>query len=167
MKKIILFVVIMSAMVFLTAEADNPKSGEQINWQVLSNGGTMSTSSNYILQGTIGQTAVGASESTNYKLQHGFWHTFASQSGPCSGRCADSNGDGSVNVSDAVYIILYVFNAGSPPPLPVLACGDANTDAAVNVSDAVYIINFVFVLESPAPGDCSPGSWSGADCCPF
>jgi hypothetical protein len=78
-----------------------------------------------------------------------------------------ANADASVNVSDAVYIINFVFILGSPEPLPVKACGDANSDASVNVSDAVCIINYVFILGSPAPSDCNPGSWPAGDCYPF
>jgi hypothetical protein len=86
---------------------------------------------------------------------------------PCEGICGDANEDGTVNVSDAVYIINFVYVGGDPPE-PVLACADANSDAAVNVSDAVYIINYVFTGGAP-PEDCSPGSWYmyGGDCCPF
>ncbi|NIP44182.1 MAG: hypothetical protein GWO41_03830, partial [candidate division Zixibacteria bacterium] len=85
----------------------------------------------------------------------------------CQGLCGDANNDGSVNVSDAVYIINFVFVGGGAPQ-PVQACGDANSDASVNVSDAVYVINFVFV-GGGSPTDCSPGSWdsNGGDCCPF
>jgi hypothetical protein len=84
----------------------------------------------------------------------------------CQGICGDANGDETVNVSDAVYIINYVF-VGGGAPVP-LACGDANSDGTVNVSDAVYIINYVFV-GGGAPGDCNPGSanWTDGDCCPF
>lgn len=87
--------------------------------------------------------------------------------GPCQGKCGDANNDATVNVSDAVKIINYVF-VGGQEPQPVLACGDANGDGAVNVSDAVKIINYVFV-GGGAPGDCSPGSpnWYNGDCCPF
>jgi hypothetical protein len=63
----------------------------------------------------------------------------------------DANADGLVNVSDAVYIINYVFIGGDPPT--PLAAGNVNCDDNVNVSDAVYIINYVFV-NGPAPGDC-------------
>jgi hypothetical protein len=85
----------------------------------------------------------------------------------CQGKCGDANGDGPVNVSDAVWVINYVF-IGGPEPFPVLACGDANTDGAVNVSDAVYIIEYTF-QGGPDPGDCSPGAWGGqgGNCCPF
>lgn len=57
--------------------------------------------------------------------------------------CGDANADGTVNVSDAVRIINYVF-AGGDPPEPMVA-GDCNCDGEVNVSDAVWIINYVFV----------------------
>jgi outer membrane protein assembly factor BamB len=83
-----------------------------------------------------------------------------------SGSCGDANSDGSVNVSDAVRIINYVFVGGDPPS--PLACGDANSDGLVNVSDAVRVINYVFIGGDP-PGDCAPGSlnWVDGDCGPF
>jgi hypothetical protein len=56
--------------------------------------------------------------------------------------CGDANGDGDVNVSDAVHIINYIF-AGGNPPNP-FESGDANCDGDVNVSDAVWIINYIF-----------------------
>ncbi len=61
--------------------------------------------------------------------------------------CGDANGDDAVNVSDAVYIINYVF-IGGPAPDPY-ETGDANCDEAVNVSDAVWIINYVFIGGNP------------------
>ncbi|MBD3218761.1 MAG: S8 family serine peptidase [candidate division Zixibacteria bacterium] len=62
----------------------------------------------------------------------------------------DSNNDGTINISDAVHIINYVFISGDPP-LPYFA-GDSNCDGSVNVSDAVWIINYVF-LGGYVPGD--------------
>jgi hypothetical protein len=62
----------------------------------------------------------------------------------CTGYlCGDSNTDHAVNVSDAVWIIGYVF-VGADAPRPYLS-GDANCDYLVNVSDAVWIINYVFI----------------------
>ncbi len=57
--------------------------------------------------------------------------------------CGDSNGDETVNVSDAVHIINYVFVGGNPPD--PMESGDCNCDGSCNVSDAVWIINYVFV----------------------
>ncbi len=63
--------------------------------------------------------------------------------------CGDANGTGNVDVSDAVYIVNYVFVSGSPTPDPIEAA-DANCNGEVDVSDAVYIVNFIFV-DGPAP----------------
>ena len=71
--------------------------------------------------------------------------------------CGDANGDSKVNVSDAVYLINYVFSHGNPPD-PLIA-GEANCDTRVNVSDAVYIINYVFSQGKPpcdTDGDGEP-----------
>jgi hypothetical protein len=57
--------------------------------------------------------------------------------------CGDANSDETVNVSDAVYIINYVFVGGDPPD--PIESGDCNCDSTCNVSDAVWIINYVFV----------------------
>jgi hypothetical protein len=68
--------------------------------------------------------------------------------------CGESNGDGDINVGDAVFLINYIFRGG-PAPEPVCV-GDANGDDEVNVGDAVFLINYIF-KEGPAPvGDCCP-----------
>ncbi len=62
--------------------------------------------------------------------------------------CGDANGTGTINISDAVYVINYIFGGG-PAPNPI-CLGDANGTGSVNISDAVYIINFIFG-GGPAP----------------
>ncbi|MBD3218874.1 MAG: hypothetical protein GF310_11405 [candidate division Zixibacteria bacterium] len=86
---------------------------------------------------------------------------------PCPGICGDANVDGAVALSDAVWIINYIFLNGARPG-EVLACGDVNGDCKVNISDSVSIINYVFIGGAP-PDDCCPGGWEdqGGDCCPF
>ncbi len=65
------------------------------------------------------------------------------------GQRGDANGDGSINVGDAVHIINYVFKGG---PAPVSDYnGDANADDNINVGDGVYLINFVFNGGPPPP----------------
>ena len=65
----------------------------------------------------------------------------------------DANGDGPINLADAVYVINYIFKGGLPPiPYPICS-GDANCDCTVNLADAVYLINYVF-KGGPAPCDC-------------
>jgi hypothetical protein len=69
--------------------------------------------------------------------------------------CGDADSDCSwlVNVSDAVYVIAYIF-AGGPPPNPFLA-GDVNCDEVVNISDVVYLIAFIFDGGPEPCADCT------------
>jgi len=60
----------------------------------------------------------------------------------------DADGNGIVEVVDAVYLVNYLFRDG-PAPDPVDA-GDCNCDAACEVSDVVYLINYLF-RDGPAP----------------
>jgi len=54
----------------------------------------------------------------------------------------DANHDHIVDISDAVYLIAYIFSGGLAPA-PMIA-GDVNADCAVDISDAVYIISYIF-----------------------
>ncbi len=61
---------------------------------------------------------------------------------PPPGVCGDADGSGAVAISDAVYIINYIFGGG-PAPDP-LTIGDADCSGGISVADAVYIINYIF-----------------------
>jgi len=56
--------------------------------------------------------------------------------------CGDCNDDDAINVSDAVFLINYIFKGGQPPAYP--ECCDVNYDTAINIADVVYIINYIF-----------------------
>ncbi len=56
--------------------------------------------------------------------------------------CGDADGSGIVTISDAVYLINYIF-AGGPAPNPVRR-GDADCSGIVTISDAVYLIQYIF-----------------------
>jgi hypothetical protein len=73
--------------------------------------------------------------------------------------CGDADGDDNVNVSDAVFVINYVFVGGETPD--PLEAADVNCDSEVNVSDAVSIINYVFAGGN-AP--CDPSGDGIPDC---
>ncbi len=62
--------------------------------------------------------------------------------------CGDVDGSGVVDLSDAVYLINYIFNNG-PAPDP-LTRGDVDASDIVDLSDAVYLINYIF-SGGPAP----------------
>ncbi len=60
----------------------------------------------------------------------------------------DADNSDAITISDAVYLINYIFSGG-PAPCP-LRNGDADCSSAVTISDAVYLINYIFA-GGPAP----------------
>ncbi|MGB5138989.1 MAG: carboxypeptidase regulatory-like domain-containing protein, partial [Candidatus Zixiibacteriota bacterium] len=70
----------------------------------------------------------------------------------CGFVAGDGDGSSEVTISDAVYLINYIF-AGGGEPSPSGA-GDANCDGMVNISDAAYLINFIFVGGLPPCSGC-------------
>lgn len=59
----------------------------------------------------------------------------------------DCNGNGEVDVSDAVYLISFLFKGGLAP-IPFRS-GDVNCDSRVSVADVVYLVNYLFKAGSP------------------
>ncbi len=60
----------------------------------------------------------------------------------------DADGNGLITISDAVFLIGYIFGGGSAPD-PLLA-GDADCNGIVTISDAVFLIQYIFG-GGPAP----------------
>jgi hypothetical protein len=52
------------------------------------------------------------------------------------------NGDEKVDVSDAVYLLVFLFLGGGAPEVPQAA--DVNADSGVDIADAVYLLSFLF-----------------------
>ncbi len=129
----------------------SPATGEQINWQVISSGGTSGSSASYQLAGTVGQTVVGFGSSTNYGLSHGFWQVFGEDTTCCNhdGIRGDVNYDMGLNVADITYMVAYLFQGGPPPPCPEE--GDVNGDGSTNVADLTYIVDYLFRGGPPPP----------------
>ena len=61
----------------LQPTAASAMAGERIDWQVISSGGGPGTCAEYILDGTIHQTAVGFGTVPNLVVHHGFWQDFS------------------------------------------------------------------------------------------
>ncbi len=58
------------------------------------------------------------------------------------GNCGDTDGNDIVNISDAVFLINYVFGGG-PAPNPH-ENGDVDCNGIITISDAVFLISYVF-----------------------
>lgn len=78
-------------------------------------------------------------------------------------RRADANSDGSVNLSDAVFTLDYLFGGGNGPLCPDAL--DSNDDGIVNISDPIAALGFLFLGDPapPAPGPADCGSDPTAD----
>jgi len=80
------------------------------------------------------------------------------------------NGDGRVDISDAIAIVGYLF-AGAITP-PCLAGCDIDADGDVIVTDAIALLNSLFdpvgfAIPSPTPQECrpsAPGTCSRSNC---
>lgn len=70
----------------------------------------------------------------------------------CDYICGDADGNGQVSITDAVYVINFIFGGG-PAPDPLVAA-DADCSGQVAISDAVYIINFIFGGGSASCAGC-------------
>jgi len=62
----------------------------------------------------------------------------------CAWLVADANNNGTVDISDAVYLISYIFGGGAAPIPNAIGSGDADCSGAVDISDAVYLISYIF-----------------------
>lgn len=70
------------------------------------------------------------------------------QTGGSGCKCGDADGNGLFTISDAVFLIGYIF-AGGPAPTPICR-GDADGNGLITISDAVYMISYIFA-GGPAP----------------
>ncbi len=68
----------------------------------------------------------------------------------CDYLCGDADGSQIVTISDAVFLIGFIFGGG-PAPAPLLA-GDADCNQILTISDAVFLIAYIF---GGGPAPCS------------
>ncbi|MEM7164585.1 MAG: hypothetical protein AAF581_03935 [Planctomycetota bacterium] len=80
----------------------------------------------------------------------------------------DINADGSINLADAIFLLTFLFQSGTPPTCS--AAADSNYDDGVDIGDAIHLLTFVFLGGAPpsAPHpQCGAGSPSSLDCGAF
>ena len=66
--------------------------------------------------------------------------------------CGDADASHAISISDAVYVINFIFASG-PAPQPLLS-GDCDCSGTVSISDAVYLINYIFANGLPPCSSC-------------
>ena len=60
----------------------------------------------------------------------------------------DVNGDGTINISDAILGLRVLFGL---KPLSCLDAADVNDDGIINIADPIYILAFLFADGPPPP----------------
>jgi hypothetical protein len=140
-----------------TQSPASPQTGEQINWQVVSSGGSFGTSTNYQLWTTVGQTAAGPGASTNYAIYQGFLQNFGGGGGCCVGITGNVDGDGGevVDIGDLTGLIAYLYIPPNPPP-PCFEEGNVDGDAGglVDIGDLTGLIAYLYIPPNPPPSNC-------------
>ena len=88
-------------------------------------------------------------------------------SGPSNESCAtptsaepifhrgDPNDDGTINITDGIYVLNFLFLGGPAPTCREAA--NPNDDDTINITDGIYLLNFLF-LGGPPPA--APGGMS-------
>lgn len=71
---------------------------------------------------------------------------------PCTWKIGDANDDGTIDISDAIYIISHIFSGGAAPTPNPVGSGDADCSKSLDIADAVYLIARIF-SGGPPPGN--------------
>ena len=75
----------------------------------------------------------------------------------------DANSDGSINLTDGVIPLLYLFSGGAPPTC--LDSADTNDTGSIEITDAIIVFGWLFSGGAPPaePSPLSPG-YSSKEC---
>jgi hypothetical protein len=68
----------------------------------------------------------------------------------------DANADGSLDITDPVFLLSYLFLAGVQPAC--LEAADADDDGRLDLTDGVWLLNYLFLEGPPPPAPGPPGS---------
>ncbi|MEE3053929.1 MAG: hypothetical protein VYB34_09350, partial [Planctomycetota bacterium] len=76
-------------------------------------------------------------------------------------RRGDADANGAMQLTDAVFVLLYLFSGGGEPPC--MEASDADDNGALQLTDAVYVLLYLFSGGDapPAPGAAECGADTG------
>ena len=75
----------------------------------------------------------------------------------------DANADGGISITDAVFILEWLFSGGAVP-----SCEDAvdtNDDSGTSITDAVFLLEWLFSGGDALPPPSPPGVGYGKEDC--
>ena len=68
----------------------------------------------------------------------------------------NANGDGSIDVADAIAVLQFLFAGGNP--LPCMDAADVNDDETLNIADPIRLLGWLFGGGNPPPPPNSCGT---------
>lgn len=146
------------ALTFVLAVAGVVTSAaeEQLGLQVLSGGGAPSSSTDFRLNATIGQSIIGMATAPPLQLGQGFWFGGKTAELCCQGTRGNVFEDGhygDVNVLDVTRLVDWLF-LGQPTP-ECLPEANVNGDSGeiIDLSDLTYLVAYLFG-GGPEPPAC-------------
>ena len=71
----------------------------------------------------------------------------------------DADVDGSLNISDPLFVLRFLFLGGPAPPC--LEAADANDDADLDATDAIFVLGYLFLGTESPPSPGPPGQPCG------
>ena len=77
----------------------------------------------------------------------------------------DTNSDGAVDISDAVFMLNFLFRSGRP--MGCMEAGNVNDDSTIDIGDVIYLIGYIFrgtAAPRPPFPTCGSDPGSGLGC---
>ena len=74
MKRILPFLALAALTIVATSVLAQTSTNFDQRWHVPSGAGAPASSTNFAADGSVGQLAIGAAESSNYKVESGYWY---------------------------------------------------------------------------------------------
>jgi hypothetical protein len=153
-----------------------------IDWWVTGSGGGASQSTNYQVNGTIGQPVVGVASSANYIVEAGFWVGAGGPAGiayvPGDANMINGIWPPQVIGSDVTYLVSYFRGINPPCLLDGFYCAaDVNGDCSIIGSDVTKLVTYFRGLTGLSycpdhvplwltPEECpssAPAGWPGCE----
>ena len=67
---------LLVALLLVSIASAQSSTNYSLSWYALAGGGGRAASTNYAMDGTVGQAAVGLSSSTSYRMLSGYWQNW-------------------------------------------------------------------------------------------
>ena len=131
------------------SETFDPDENDALEFQWVTTDGLLATEIKPIVKLTAGEYAITLIVEDSAGNISGDQVKIRVDSEPCPFKRGDSNGDGTIDISDAINTLGYLFN-GQGNAL-CRDASDANDDGTIDISDAIATLGFLFLGNNIIP----------------